>query len=136
MISRMSESSCSSTYVCTGYLSSGGSSIVLMLRMPESDIWSVLGIGVADSVSTSTFFLRYFIASLCCTPKRCSSSITSSPRSLNFTSFDSILCVPTSTSTLPSATASIVFFCWASFLKRDSISIVQGKFSNRFLNVW
>jgi hypothetical protein len=35
------------------------------------------------------------------TPKRCSSSTTSSPRSLNFTSFESRRCVPIRTSTLP-----------------------------------
>ena len=51
--------------------------------MPVSDISSVRGIGVAVSVSTSTFVRHSLIRSLCCTPKRCSSSTTSSPRSLN-----------------------------------------------------
>ena len=52
--------------------------------MPVRLISSVRGIGVAVSVSTSTFARSRLIFSLCCTPKRCSSSITSSPRSLSF----------------------------------------------------
>ena len=51
--------------------------------MPVSDISSVRGIGVALSVSTSTSVRSFLIRSLCCTPKRCSSSTTSSPRFLN-----------------------------------------------------
>ena len=49
-------------------------------------ISSVRGIGLAVSVSTSTPVASFFTASLCVTPKRCSSSTTSSPRSLNVTS--------------------------------------------------
>ena len=52
--------------------------------MPVRLISSVRGIGVAVSVSTSTSARSCLIRSLCCTPKRCSSSTTSSPRSLNF----------------------------------------------------
>ena len=51
--------------------------------MPVSDISSVRGIGVAVSVSTSTFVRISLMRSLCCTPNRCSSSTTSRPRSLN-----------------------------------------------------
>ncbi len=43
----------------------------------------VRGIGVAVRVSTSTCVRSCLIRSLCFTPKRCSSSTTSSPRSLN-----------------------------------------------------
>ena len=74
-----------------------------MSRMPTSDMFSVRGIGVALSVSTSTFRRICLMRSLCATPKRCSSSTTSSPRSLNWTSFDSRRCVPTMMSTLPRA---------------------------------
>ena len=64
----------------------GGVSMTLMSRTPESDICSVRGMGVAVSVSTSTCSRSSFICSLCCTPKRCSSSMTTSPRSFGATS--------------------------------------------------
>ena len=56
---------------------------------------SVRGMGVAVSVSTSTLRRICLMRSLCATPKRCSSSTTSSPRSRNTTSFDSSRWVPT-----------------------------------------
>ena len=84
-----------------------------MSRMPTSDMFSVRGIGVADIVSTSTRFLICLIRSLCATPKRCSSSTTSRPRSRNFTSFESSRCVPTMISTLPASRSSSVAFCSA-----------------------
>ena len=84
-----------------------------MSRMPTSDMLSVRGIGVALIVSTSTFFFSCLIFSLCATPKRCSSSTTSSPRSRNSTSFDSSRCVPTMMSTLPAARSASVSFCSA-----------------------
>ena len=42
----------------------------------------VLGIGVADKVRTSTFFLIDFNLSLTATPNFCSSSIINKPKSL------------------------------------------------------
>ncbi len=54
-------------------------------RMPESAICSVRGIGVAVSVSTCTSARSAFSASLCLTPKCCSSSTMTRPRSLNWT---------------------------------------------------
>ena len=53
--------------------------------MPVRLISSVRGMGVAVIVSTSTLVRSFLMASLCCTPKRCSSSMTSRPRSLNST---------------------------------------------------
>ena len=73
--------------------------------MPVSDISSVRGIGVALSVSTSTSVRSFLMRSLCCTPKRCSSSTTSRPRSLNAMSSDSRRCVPMTMSTVPSCDA-------------------------------
>ena len=67
--------------------------------MPVSAISSVRGIGLAVSVRTSTPVASVFTASLCVTPKRCSSSTTRSPRSLNATSSASSRCVPITTST-------------------------------------
>ena len=59
--------------------------------------------GVAVRVSTSTSRLSCLSASLAATPKRCSSSTMSRPRSVNFTSFWSRRCVPMTMSTVPSA---------------------------------
>ena len=70
--------------------------------MPSSDMPSVRGIGVAVSVSTSTSARSAFSASFWRTPKRCSSSMMTRPRRLNFTSLDRILWVPMTMSTRPS----------------------------------
>ena len=72
----------SPTCTCTGKRLGGGVSMTDMSRTPDSDICSVRGIGVAVSVSTSTCSRRFFRCSLCSTPKRCSSSMTTRPRSL------------------------------------------------------
>ena len=60
---------------------------------------SVRGIGVAVSVSTSTSARSAFSCSFWRTPKRCSSSMMTSPRFLNLTSGCSSLCVPMTMST-------------------------------------
>ena len=63
-----------------------------MSRTPESDICMVRGMGVAESVSTSMDSRRFFSCSLCPTPKRCSSSMMTRPRSCGFTSRESRRC--------------------------------------------
>ena len=98
--------------------------------MPVMDMCSVRGIGVAESVSTSTDWRIFFICSLCPTPKRCSSSIISRPRSLNFTLFESSLWVPTTMSTLPLCNPSIIFSSSLGVLKRERSSTFTGKPSN------
>ena len=55
-------------------------------RTPVKLISSVRGMGDAVKVSTSTSVLNFLMVSLWLTPKRCSSSTTSSPRSLNLMS--------------------------------------------------
>src|SRR5215204_4966705 len=75
--------------VSTGWRSSGGVAMVLISRMPVIAISRVRGIGVADMARTSTWVRRRFSCSLCSTPKRCSSSITTRPKSLKLTSPDS-----------------------------------------------
>ena len=50
----MSCSSNSCTYEMVGLRIGGGDRMVEVSRMPLSDIWRVRGIGVADSVKTST----------------------------------------------------------------------------------
>ena len=64
----------------------GAVAITEKSRNPSSDIASVRGIGVAVSVSTSTSARRRFSCSFCRTPKRCSSSMMTSPRRWNLTS--------------------------------------------------
>ena len=78
---------------------------------PKSENWRVLGIGVAERVRMSTFDLRVFSLSLIFTPNFCSSSIIKSPKSLNFISFPTILCVPINISNLPSSKFFKVWFC-------------------------
>ena len=75
--------------------------MTLRSRIPASARLSVRGIGVADSVRTSTSRFSCFSRSLAATPKRCSSSTTTSPRSLNRTSFESSRWVPITRSTGP-----------------------------------
>ena len=83
----------------------GAVAITEKSRRPSSDIASVRGIGVAVSVSTSTSARSAFSASFWRTPKRCSSSMMTRPRRLNFTSFCISLCVPMTMSSLPSASS-------------------------------
>ncbi len=89
------------TCVMIGRRSSGGVLIVEMSRTPVSVMYSVRGIGVAVSVSTSTSVRIFFSVSLCVTPKRCSSSMISSPRSLKPTSAENRRCVPIMISIAP-----------------------------------
>ena len=65
-----------------------------MSRTPARARFSVRGMGVADSVSTSTSRRSCLSRSFAATPNRCSSSTTTSPRSRNTTSFESSRCVP------------------------------------------
>ena len=109
--------------------------MVLMSRIPLSAMFSVRGMGVADSVSVSTCRARSRSFSLWVTPKRCSSSMISSPRSLNSTFLASSLWVPMSRSTLPSFTLASTSFTCAGVRKRDSTSTVTGKARNRSIAV-
>ena len=110
--------------------------IVDISRIPVIDISSVRGIGVADMVSTSTSVRSFFSCSLCSTPKRCSSSTTTRPRSLNRTSPDSSRWVPITTSTLPLGQPSIVAFASLSVWNRDSGFTITGNAAYRSENVW
>ncbi len=104
-------------------------------RTPISDICRVRGIGVAESVSTSTVARICFRRSLCITPKRCSSSTTIRPRSRKTTSFCNSRWVPTTMSTLPSASAASVACCSFFVLKRESSSTRTGYDAKRAVNV-
>ena len=97
-------------------------------------MWSVLGIGVAVIVRTSTLFFSFLIFSLSFTPKRCSSSIINKPKSLNSTSLLNTLCVPTTTSTSPSFSFFTTSSCSFFVLKRFKSSTFIANFSILFLN--
>ena len=71
--------------------------------MPSRLMCRVRGIGVAESVSTSTVDRKVFSHSLSSTPNRCSSSMTTRPRSLKATSFCRMRWVPIRMSTPPAA---------------------------------
>ena len=98
-----------------------------MSRMPDMAMFSVRGIGVAESVSTSTPWDSALMCSLWATPKRCSSSTTSSPRFLKLTSLDSSRCVPMTRSHLPFFSSSSTFALCAPVRKRLRTSMVTGK---------
>ncbi len=74
-------------------------------------MFSVRGMGVAVRVRTSIVALNCLIFSLWPTPKRCSSSTTSRPRSLKPTSLESSRCVPMRMSTRPLRASSTRAFC-------------------------
>ena len=115
--------------------SAGGVAMIEISRSPPIAICSVRGIGVAVSVSTSTCVRSSFSRSLCVTPKRCSSSTISSPRSLKRTSRDSRRCVPMTTSTFPCVSACSVPCCSCLVRNRDSAAMRTGKSANRSENV-
>mmetsp|Transcript_5779 Transcript_5779/g.18325 ORF Transcript_5779/g.18325 Transcript_5779/m.18325 type:complete len:208 (+) Transcript_5779:1312-1935(+) len=81
----------------------GGSGSSDVSRRPASAAPSVRGMGVADSVSTSTSTHASFSLSFCVTPKRCSSSMTASPRRRHVCRGASKACVPMATSVSPLA---------------------------------
>ena len=105
--------------------------MVLMSRMPLSAMFSVRGMGVALRVRVSTCCATCRSRSLWVTPKRCSSSMISSPRSLNCTFLLSSLWVPISRSTRPSRVRSRMSFTCLGLRKRDSTSTVTGNARNR-----
>ncbi len=72
-----------------------------MSRIFNSDMYSVLGMGVALRESESMLVRIVLMRSLSFTPKRCSSSTTSNPRFLKCTSWESRRWVPITISTLP-----------------------------------
>mmetsp|Transcript_1028 Transcript_1028/g.3060 ORF Transcript_1028/g.3060 Transcript_1028/m.3060 type:complete len:344 (+) Transcript_1028:1253-2284(+) len=74
-------------------------------RRPANAAPNVLGIGVADSVRTSTSTQAALKRSFCRTPNLCSSSTTARPRLRHGCRGDRRACVPTHTSQAPEATA-------------------------------
>ena len=93
--------------------------MILMSRAPINENCSVRGMGVAVMVSVSTlvFILRSF--SFVETPNFCSSSMISSPRSLNFTVFPMSLCVPIMISIFPSSRSLRISLVFLALLALD-----------------
>src|ERR671910_112365 len=113
----------------------GGVSITLMSRSEARPICMVRGMGVAVSVSTSTEALYSLMRSLCRTPKRCSSSTTTSPRSLGRISEPSSACVPMSTSTSPAWKPARILRLSAGVVKRERLSTLTAEEPSLSLNV-
>jgi hypothetical protein len=109
-----------------GWRSAGGVCNKVRSRMPVRLISRVRGIGVAVRVSTSTSTRSFLMASLWVTPKRCSSSTTSRPRSLKVRSPDSSRWVAITTSTDPVGQALHDPARLGGVRKRDSISTRTG----------
>ena len=114
----------------------GGVSMTDMSRMPDRPICSVRGMGVAERVRQSTLVLSCLRRSLAATPKRCSSSITSRPRSAKSTSFESSRWVPISTSTWPRCRRPSTCLTSRAGRKRETISTVTGKGAKRWRKVF
>ena len=106
--------------------SSGGVAMIDMSRTPARLMCSVRGMGVAVSVSTSTSLRSFLSRSLWATPKRCSSSTTTSPRSRKETSVASSRWVPISTSTLPAAASARTSRTSSGVLIREMASTRTG----------
>ena len=104
-------------------------------RSPSSAIPRVLGIGVAVRVSTSTSALSALNVSFCLTPKRCSSSMITSPNLLNLISGESNLCVPMIISASPFSKALRAAFISLVDWNRETSTIFTGQSANLFFHV-
>src|SRR6267378_3831184 len=129
--SRISPSDQAATKVLIASRFSGAAATTEKSRIPSSDIASVRGIGVAVRVRTSTSARSRFSASLWRTPKRCSSSMITSPSAENFMSLASSLCVPMTMSTSPEASCWTIWLASLELLKRDSSAIRTGQSAKR-----
>ena len=95
----------------------------------------VRGMGVAVIVSTSTSVRHCLSFSLWATPKRCSSSMMTRPKSLKETSSDNRRCVPMMMSTEPLRRFLTMRSCCPAVRKRDNISTFTGNGARRSLKV-
>ena len=86
----MAEAACfsekGSTWVTMGWRPTGALEMRETLRRPERHWCRVRGMGVAERLRQSSVLRSALSLSLSRTPKRCSSSTTSRPRSLKRTS--------------------------------------------------
>ena len=108
-----------------------GVAMIESSRTPVIASCSVRGIGVADSVSTCTSARSSFKRSLWPTPKCCSSSMTTRPRSFEATPLPRMACVPIRISMLPSPSSLLVSRASAAPTMRDSRPMRIGRPSKR-----
>ena len=94
------------------------------------------GIGVAVSVRTCSPSARLRSLAFWAVPKRCSSSMTTRPRSLKRTPFAATAWVPITTWMVPSASPSLTRFASPGFTKRDSPATSIPRPAKRRLKVW
>ena len=121
--------------VRTASRSIGGVAIIERSRTPVSASCSVRGIGVAESVSTWMLARSSFSRSLCLTPKCCSSSTISRPRSLNSIALPSSACVPMTMSIVPSAMPFLTRASSAEPTRREAWPISIGSPRKRSMKV-
>mmetsp|Transcript_61737 Transcript_61737/g.102686 ORF Transcript_61737/g.102686 Transcript_61737/m.102686 type:complete len:205 (-) Transcript_61737:198-812(-) len=133
MASFTSLSSRTKTVVCTGSLPGGGDCRMDISRIPAMHMYIVRGIGVADKASTSIASDAFLIFSFCRTPKRCSSSTTSSPSRPHCSLSLSTAWVPTSTSIDPALISAMSSaFCIAvRLVSPDNISTLRSGMRSR-----
>ena len=117
--------------VRTASRSTGGVAMMERSRTPVMASCSVRGMGVAESVSTWISARRSLSRSLWATPKCCSSSITTRPRSLNATPLPSTAWVPTTMSTVPSATPALTTLSSGPVTMRDICATLMGRPAKR-----
>ena len=133
MASRITALSRCCTKVLMAKRRAGAVAIIDKSRMPDMAMFKVLGIGVAVRVRISTSARSDLNFSFWRTPKRCSSSMITKPKSLNCTASLNNLCVPTTMSTLPEAIPSSTDFCALPLTKREITSILNGRLAKRSL---
>ncbi len=121
----------SMTKVRTDNRRAGGVAMIDRSRMPATAMFSVRGIGVAVRVRMSTSLRSALSCSFWRTPKRCSSSMITSPRLVNLTSSCSSLWVPMRMSTLPSASSCAAPWISLADLKRLITSTRTGQSAKR-----
>ena len=132
----MTTGSKGSTKVRTARRSTGGVAIRLISRTPLRAICRVRGMGVAVSVSTCTSAFSFFSFSLSATPKCCSSSTTSRPRSWNRMSLANSAWVPMMMSTVPSASPALASLTRGPDTSREICATRTGRSAKRSENVW
>ena len=121
--------------VCTGSLFGGGVFMIERSLAPRRENCSVRGIGVAVRVRVSTESLSCLRRSFAATPNFCSSSIMSSPRSLNCISLLRSLWVPITISVFPLLRFSEICLISFAVLRRLIYSILHGKSLSLLLKV-
>ena len=121
--------------VRTASRSTGGVVMSESSRTPVSAICKVRGIGVAVRVSTCTLARSAFSRSLCLTPKCCSSSMMSRPRSRNFVPSVSSAWVPTTMSMSPVSIPLRTSAISLRGVRREACAIFIGRPLKRSVNV-